>query len=259
LINATSSVAGGCAIVYNPAQNALMLDTDGGAQPASSITPGSGTQQNSQCTLSGAGSSVTISGNVLTLNLSLSFQTAFAGVKNVYMEAASSSVTLAWEAEGSWTVPQALVTVPSGPGVASVTPASGSGTQQTFNLHYTDSAGATDLSTAWVWFTSNFNTETAANSCLLYYARATNQLYLDNNAGTAWSPATPGTSATLSNSQCSVNVGAVSVTASGPDLILNLPVTFTSTYDGSKSIYMFAASAGGAISGWKYQGNWVIQ
>jgi len=35
------------------------------------------------------------------------------------------------------------------------------------------------------------------------------------------------------------------VTASGADLILNPPVTFTSSYDGSKSIYVYAASARG--------------
>ena len=40
---------------------------------AGTITPGSGSQQNSQCTLSGTGSSVSSAGNVLTLTLALGF------------------------------------------------------------------------------------------------------------------------------------------------------------------------------------------
>jgi hypothetical protein len=84
-------------------------------------------------------------------------------------------------------------------------------------------------------------------------------LFFLNDAGTTWSaPVAPGTAITLSNSQCSVNVGAASMTASGVDLILNLPVTFTSAYNGSKGIYMYAASAGGTASGWTDQGSWLV-
>src|SRR5579862_9060485 len=117
-----------------------MLLTDSGGQPASAIAPGSGTQSNSQCTLNGAGSSISVSGNMLTLNLSLSFQTAFDGVKNIYMDTVDSSAASAWTLEGTWAA------TPAGPSVVSVTPASGSGNQQTFSLRYSDSAGAADLS-----------------------------------------------------------------------------------------------------------------
>jgi hypothetical protein len=72
-----------------------------------------------------------------------------------------------------------------------VTPSSGSGLQQTFALQYADPLGATDLTSVWVWITSNFNP--AAPSCLIEYARAAKQLYLYNDAGTGWLvPATPG-------------------------------------------------------------------
>src|ERR1039458_10466882 len=71
-------------------------------QPLSGLTPGSGSQQNSQCTLNGAGSSVSASGNTLTLNLALTFLTAFAGAKNIYMQAVNPNGTAAWQLEGSW-------------------------------------------------------------------------------------------------------------------------------------------------------------
>jgi len=44
---------------------------------------------------------------------------------------------------------------------------------------------------------------------MLYYARATNQLFQLNDAGTAWSSSVArGTAISLSNSECPVNVGA---------------------------------------------------
>jgi hypothetical protein len=148
------------------------------------------------------------------------------------------------------------IVVPTGPTTVSVTPNSGSGAQQTFALQYVDPLGAADLTSVWVWITANYGTE--SNSCLVEYASATNLLYLYNDAGTSWLPAvTPGTGVTLSNSQCSMNVAAAGVTASGTDLILNLPVAFTAAYGGAKSIYMYA---GGSIanSGWQNMGSWTV-
>ena len=48
-------------------------------RPAGTITPGSGSQQNSQCVLNGAGSSVSVAGNVLTLNVSIDFSGGICG------------------------------------------------------------------------------------------------------------------------------------------------------------------------------------
>ena len=49
----------------------------------------------------------------------------------------------------------------------SITPSSGSGLDQTFVLHYSDSTGAADLG-AWVWFHDATAVNTAP-SCLLAY------------------------------------------------------------------------------------------
>src|SRR6202041_2610522 len=100
--NTSVSTASACTVMYNRAQNALTLLTDAGAAPGSSITPGSGSQQNSQCTLNGSGSSVSAAGTTLTLNLSLSFQTSWIGTKTVYMEAVNPYQSGTWVAEGSW-------------------------------------------------------------------------------------------------------------------------------------------------------------
>jgi len=104
LFNSSLTAVSGCAVTYNRVQNTLSLLTDAGVPPSGSITPGSGTQQNSQCTLNGSGSSVSISGTVLTLNLALTFQGSFGGAKNIYLQAANPAGTANWQQEGTWTV-----------------------------------------------------------------------------------------------------------------------------------------------------------
>jgi hypothetical protein len=126
----------------------------------------------------------------------------------------------------------------------SVSPSSGSGANQTFALQYVDPLGATDLSTVWVWINASFDPATPSNTCLLEYATAANQLYLCNDAGTGWlSPASVGAAGTLSNSQCSINMAAASVTTSGTNLTLNLPMTFTAGFAGAKNTYMYAGGS----------------
>ena len=258
--NSVSS-ANSCLVYYARAANQLFLLNDAGTAWSSPAAPGVATAgaavtlSNSQCSVNAAAASVTVlgtpSGTNLTVNLPVTFTAAYAGAKSTYMYAAGSSANSGWQSLGTWTVPAG-----SAPAPVSVAPASGSGAQQTFALQYADSLGATDLSAVWVWFTSNFNTVSSANSCLVYYARAANQLFLLNDAGTAFTSAAPDSVVTLSNSQCSVNAAA-SVTASGTDLTLNLPVTFTAAYTGAKGIYMYAAGSG-ANSGWQSLGTWTV-
>jgi uncharacterized repeat protein (TIGR01451 family) len=189
----------------------------------------------------------------ITVTVNVGANAASPQVNTVSLVRVSSSGTTA--ASGA---DQTTIVVPTGPTTVSVTPGGGTGAQQTFALQYVDPAGTADWTTVWVWFTSNYNTVSAANSCMLYYTKGTNQLVLLNDAGTVWSaPVAPGAAVTLSNSSCSVNVGAASVMASGTDLILNLPVAFTAAYDGAKSIYMYAAGSSGA-SGWQNMGSWIV-
>jgi phage baseplate assembly protein gpV len=249
----TVSAPDSCMVYYARATNQLYFLNDAGTAWSSPVAPGAAvTLSNSQCSVDVAAASVTVSGTNLTLNLPVTFTTAYAGAKNTYMYAAGSSASSGWRLMGSWTAPSTVAVVSD----VSVTPNSGSGLQQTFVLQYADSLGATDLTSVWVWFTSNYSTVSAPNSCMVYYARATNQLYFLNDAGTVWSsPVAPGAAVTLSNSQCSVNVAAASVNVSGTNLTLNLPVTFAAAYAGTKSTYMYAAGSS-ANSGWQALGSW---
>ena len=199
--------------------------------------------------------SVVLSGNNLTLNLAMTFQASYAGVQNIYMYAADvSGSNTGWIQRGTWTVTTSGAGTPS---AVSVTPNSQSGLNQTFVLEYSDTAGAASLQNVWVWFGASIGD--SANSCVLNYNIASNQVtLLANDGGTALT-ATLGASTTLENSQCSLNVGSSSALPSGNTLTLDLAMTFQSAYAGVKNIYMYAADVSGANSGWQQPGTWTVE
>jgi Zn-dependent metalloprotease len=139
----------------------------------------------------------------------------------------------------------------------SVSPSSGTGTNQTFTFQYGDAAGANDLATVWMWINATF-TGSLANSCLFNYTPATNTLALFNDAGTATLTGTLGSGGTLQNSQCAIALGSSTMAASGNTLTLTLPVTFMPAYAGPKTIFMFAGSGGAPHSGWQTRGTWTV-
>src|SRR5260370_115439 len=199
--------------------------------------------------MNSATGSVSGSANNLTLNLSLSFQAAFAGAKNIYMSA-HDSVDSGWQQKGTWT-PSTGGTM----GPVSVTPGSGSGSSQTFGFVFSDPQGYGALNMVRVLFN---NTLAGPGSCYLLYYPGSNVLYLANDAGTGWAgPATIGQSGSLQNSQCSMNSATGSVSGSANNLTLNLSLSFQAAFAGAKNIYMSAYD--GVDSGWQQKGTWTPQ
>jgi hypothetical protein len=260
-----SSSANSCLVYYNRPSATMYLVNDAATQWTSSPLSTGATVQNSQCSVSLAESSVNVSGTTLTLNLAVTFKPVFAGTKNIYMYGANvGSVNSGWQTRGSWTLPGGS----SGSAVVeqraqsitadAVTPNAGSGATQSFALSYSDSIGATDLSTAWVWFNGTL-ASSSARSCLVYYDRAARTVNLVNDTGTQWMSNSLTSGATLQNSQCSVSLAGSSAATSGTTLTLNLAVTFKPAFAGTKNIYMFGASATIGNSGWQDRGDWVVE
>ena len=104
-INAAQSGANACFVYYQPSGNHLYLATNAGAWITPALTPGvAGTASNSQCTLNAGSSSVSMLGNDLTVNVAVTFSSAFVGAKNVYLYAYGlSGQSTAWIKEGAWT------------------------------------------------------------------------------------------------------------------------------------------------------------
>ena len=244
------SATNACYLFYARAANNVYLANDAATAWLSPVTPGqSGTVQNGQCSVNASASAVVGSGNILTLTLSLTFQQGFNGGKNVYMQITDGQDS-GWQQRGSWTVNAAASLGP-----VSVTPAAGSGMSQKFTLVYMDPKGYASMLSASVIFAPALS---AGGVCYLYYARSSNAIYLANDSGTAWlSPRILGQSGTVQNSQCTVDAAASSASGSGNNLTLNLALSFTSSFNGSKNVYM--ETYDGQDSGWAQKGTWTIQ
>ena len=248
LINSSLSGTSACFLYYVGGSQLLYLLSDAGAFQTP-ITIGTlGTLSNSQCSLNVGASSAVLSGNTLTLNLAVTFTPAFAGPKNVFLEAQNAEVLSAWAQLGAWTA----VGVVTPPAPVSVTPSSGSGFLQTFTAVFSDPAGASDILAARVLINSSFS---GTNACFIYYTASGNMLYLLSDAGALQTGVPAGTSGSLSNSQCSVSPGASSVVASGNTLTLTVVVNFLPAFQGQKSIFLEAQNAT-ALGGWSLMGSW---
>jgi hypothetical protein len=93
-----SGAAAGSVFLVDDAGNA-------GGPYAGMLLPGSGSVFNSQCTVTGTGSSFSTSGNTLTLKLAIAFNHTFAGNRVVYPAVRSNTLNSDWQAVGSVIVP----------------------------------------------------------------------------------------------------------------------------------------------------------
>jgi hypothetical protein len=106
IFNSSLTGVSGCYINTDPIHKLLSLASDAGNTWLGPVTVGTGSSlQNSQCTLSAASSNVVSSGNNVTVTLTLTFQPAFAGARNVWGYAQNAeSQTSSWAQLGTWTV-----------------------------------------------------------------------------------------------------------------------------------------------------------
>src|SRR5262249_7584281 len=105
LFNTSTSIVNACYLQYDRASNQLRLFDDTGST-WNSWNPGAPQSlSNSSCTVFYGTSAQQISGNTLTLTVSLSFSAAFAGTKAVYGAAQDTAGgDSGWVALGSWSI-----------------------------------------------------------------------------------------------------------------------------------------------------------
>jgi hypothetical protein len=254
LINSTVSTAHGCFVFFEPATKLLYLENDGGTGVAATVTPGStGVASNSQCTLTGTGSSYSASRTTGTLKVALTFTATFLTPNNIYLHASEANVSAsstAWVKEGTWG------TSMGAPTAVSVSPNSGSGAAQTFTAVYSDPNGAADLGTLAVLFN---DTVSLAHSCFVVYVPATQQMYLENDGGAGVSAGiAPGSAGSVSNSQCTLQGTGSSYSTSRSTATLNVALTFSGTFLTPKNVYLYAVEANPSAtnSGWVKEGTW---
>lgn len=243
-----------CFVFYSQTANKLSLLNDSGTAPVGSVTPGvSGILQNSQCTLSAAGSSVAGSGATLALKLAFEFTTAYQGTKYLYAWSIDrSDLASGWYALGTWSVSANHYP----PQLTGASPATGSGSGQTFTVVFSDQDGYADIDQVWLVIHPVIQT---AQSCFVVYHHAANGMYLVNDFGSAMvGPLVPGTAGTLQNSQCTVKEAGSAGGGTGNTLTLSVAVQFTPAYSGPKSVYTWAVDHQGLASGWYHAGTYGV-
>jgi hypothetical protein len=245
-----------CNLAFGPQGNLLYLLNDARTAWLGPVVLGSSaTLANSQCSVNIPGSSASGSGNTLTVDLAMNFAPSYGGSKNLFLYALDKAGhNSGWQTKGAWTVPGAAANQP--PTISSVSPSSGSGANRTFRLSVGDPNGYNDLIS--VQFVVDQNVG-SANTCHLAYGPDINRLYLLNDNRTQWLGAVPlGTAGTLSNSQCSVNLGSSSASGSGTALTVDLNMTFSPSYEGSKNLHVYTLDRQSQTSGWQTKGTWTV-
>lgn len=244
LLGNSTSLDFACHVTWDPAASVFRLSQDLASQGSTPVPPGSGSAENNQCTLMGHGSSALASGNTLTLTLQLTLAPGFpsSGSNVLFIRAAAGSADTGWVAMGGMPRPSA----------DSVSPSAGSGASRNFTFAFSDAKNALNLTGLAMLFGTPPN---FANSCYIVYDRlaGTVALLYDSAAGSSSRPL--GSSQTLENSQCAV--GPVTVTISGQSLLIDAAITFKPAFNGTQSIYMYAAEVG-QNTGWQQRGTFTV-
>ena len=255
LINGTLSGTNALYAYYNRSTNKLNLRNDGNSAWLGSYDPGSAnTISNSYCTLNCANTTVTQSGNTITINWAVTFQPTFIGTKNSYLYMCdNSSIYDGWDTIGTYTINNRA------PVTGTVTPAGGSSSPNAatqITTTYIDYDGYTDLRYSYLIINSSLS---GLNCLYAYYNQSTNKLYLRDDSNSTWLGGyAPGSSNTMENSYCSIN--CATTTVSGADDIQTViwDVTFKSPFTGTKNVYLYGYDARGKNSGWVNASTWTI-
>ncbi len=237
-----------CLIVYDRDQGTIQLESDDVNGGTTKAVDSSTTLQNSQCAIDATSVEATSLSTRITVGIT--FTSAFAGLKSIYMYGADGdgSVT-GWVQQGTYKV---AVDPPPIPTADSVSPNGGQGITQTFTFVFADSQSAGNLAAAAILFAPVLDVQ---NSCYVIYDRDLHTLQLEWDSAMDADVIPIGSSTPVQNSQCAI--GATSVTATEQSTIISLAVTFKGAYTGPENIYMYGVDGDGSINtGWVQKGTW---
>jgi len=255
LINTQLQAPNAFYVFYNQNVNKIWLLNDAGNAWIGGYPPGSShILENSQGILDLANTSVTGSGNQISVHWAVRFKTGFAGPKNMYqLVKDDANVKVGWSQVGTWTVTN------TPPSVGTAAPNSGScnpGEVTTFTSVVSDANGWQHIKV--VQFLIN-DALLGSNAFYAFYQQNKNKIYLMNDSGTAWlGGVAPGSAYVLENSQVILDVANTTVSGFGNDLSITWVVTFKNAFVGSKKIYQLVKDDANAKAGWTQVGTWTI-
>ena len=187
----------------------------------------------------------------LTVTVDISIRTGFAGTKTIYEFSADTLGNgSGWSPVGS-TNDSGDVNVVE---ITSLAPLPGSGFNQTLTATIKNGTGAATTQFAELLVTGQPLATFSGNGCFIFYVPSANVFYLLNDAASTFSGLVAGSSASVSNSQCTLHGAGSGGTPSGSTLTVNYNLSFTAGFAGSKHVYMQAADSAGNIEAWHNEG-----
>ena len=258
LVNTALDGGNACYIAYSRPAGILFLVNDGGTASGLSAPLVLGTAasvNNSQCTVSGIGSSAVDSGNSMTLTLNVSYSNSFRGNRVIYLAAQSvANVTSGWQTMGTAIIPEAATTYPRSNALA---PPTAITTSQTLTVTFQDATNANNLQTAWLLMNSAID---ARQSCYIAYFVPANLLFLypdDGDGSQATAIALSGAN-TIENSYCRINAQGSSAVRGGNTLTLTLNYLAKPAFAGPRGIWGAVQTLTSQTSSWKPLGAWLV-
>lgn len=236
VINSTTSAVNCFFGYYNQNTNKLYLRDGSGTSWLGGFTPGSSnTIENTYAKLNCAQTTVSGSGNTLTVKWAVTLKSCFVGSKNLYLYVRDdSNLYQALTQKGTWTIPN------HAPTLGTITPVAATASTWTpVNIVSTYS----DIDT-WINLNKCFlliNTAAAYTNCFYsYYDQNNNKLYLRNDTNTAWLGGyAPGSTNTIENSYVKLDCSKTTATGSSNTLSINWNIIFKSAFIGSKNTYLY--------------------
>ena len=105
LFNSSLNGTGACYVIYNRLSNTINLMNDAGSAWSGVPVGTAGMLSNSQCSVDTVASYASASGNNVTVNLAITFKTAWAGAKSNFFYVGDRGGNAAgWQQMGTWTV-----------------------------------------------------------------------------------------------------------------------------------------------------------
>ena len=251
------SGADGMCAYYSLSTNKVYLRNDAGTGWVGGLAPGSSqTIENSKAILRLEPMTVSGAGNRVTVNWSMRLKRLVTGNKTIYLKVTDDYDAVGgWKAVGNWTANGTN----EAPAAEAISPDSGScdsGDVVDFTTTCSDPNGWPQMK--WVTLAIGRNTS-GADGVYAYYNQSSNQVFLMNDAGTAWlGGLAPGSSQTIENSKVILRLTPMTVSGTGDQLDVNWSFRFKRNTTGDKNVYLKATDDSNATSGWQTVGSWRV-
>jgi FtsP/CotA-like multicopper oxidase with cupredoxin domain len=237
IINSAAVYQNGCVVWFDRGGSRLYL-WNGSGWDAPVVVGVTGSLSNAQCSINTGTSSMVASGKDITLNLDMTFANGFIGTgKNVYgwVNDKANLNNGGYQLIATWSP---AVTAPSLVSVAQV--------NGKVELVFADANGFSYINAANVIINSRFD---YTGACAVWFDRPGNKVLLYNGSSWDMSPIGAG-GTTLTNSQCSLDGAASTVSGSGNTLTLDLALSFAGMH-GTQNIYVWSNDKANATTGFQ--------